>query len=539
MTDSIAAVGRDYLRRPLALPTVAGTLLAPVAFVVLLPIVRGFGEALIPAVLLVFALVGQTSRLFSAPATGLVRALLDGENPRSALDSAGTRAPERMTAAAVERLVVIPVTVVVGSAVVLVALAVATAIGAGLSELGIVAPQEGLVVTILGAIAVLMVGAGVGAVFRIGSALENVSVARRPAAGLVVATANPWTALRLVGLRTAPWVVILSAAVVQFLLDDVSPSPDAILALFLAVTVVSTALAIGLERRVELESAMPIPSLRSFVPDRRVLAVAALVLLIVSVSTFAVRVADARPSPTTAEPVEDANAATIVADANFALRHVDHFQNKSVREYNNSSGRMEPRVHYDVGANPSDREFRLHADAPDSATSAAPEAYYADGTVAVRNRWHVADTSLNLFYRQSGNWTIAAVPFQGVSPRNRDTIVGRFPDSRMSVDEKDLRVLARSDDTVTVGVEDPERLAPIYGQSAENISTDSHVRLVVDANTGRPVRLSLLYDVTTAEDRHRRHVVVEYREWGSHDVDRPAAIGDQRPLELFWDAMAY
>lgn len=539
MTDSIAAVVRDYLRRPLALPTVAGTLLAPVAFVVLIPIVRSFGEALIPAVLLVFALVAQTSRLFTASATGVVRALLDGENPRPALDSAGNRAPERMTAAAVERLVTIPVTVVVGSAVVLVALAVSTAIGAGLSELGIVAPQEGLVVTIFGVLGVFMVGAGVGAVFRLGSELETVPVARRPAAGLAVARANPWTALRLVGLRTAPWMVILSAAVIQFVLDDVSPSPYAILGLLLAVTVVSTALAIGLERRVELESAMPIPSLRSFVPDRRVLVVAALVLLIVSVPTFEVRVADARPSPTTAEPVGDDDAATIVADANFALRHADHFQDKSVRVYNNSSGRMEPRVHFDVGANPSDREFRLHADAPDLDTSESPEAYYADGTVAVRNRWHVDDTSLNLFYRQSGNWTVAAVPFLGVSPRNRDTFVGRFPDYRTSIEEEDWRVLARSDDTVTVGVEDPERLAPIYGQSAENISTDSHVRLVVDANTGRPERLSLYYDVTTAEDRHRRHVVVEYREWGSHDVERPAAIGDQRPLELFWDAMAY
>lgn len=539
MTNSLVAVVGDYRRHPLALPGVAATLLAPVAFAVLIPTVRDFGGALIPAALLGFALVAQTSQLFSAPATGAVRALLDGEQPQSALASAGNRAPERVTAAAVERLVVIPVTVVVGSAALVVALAVATVVGVALSEKGIVASQEGVTVTIFGILGLLTVGAGVGAVFRLGSAVESLPVARRPAAGLAVARANPGMAVRLIGLRTAPWMVILGAAVVSSVLDDVSPSPYVGLALLLAVTVASTALSIGLERRVTLESARPIPSLRSFVPGRRVVVVAALALLIVSVPTLGVRVADARPSPATAAPVGDAEPATIIADADFAVRHVDHFQNKSVRAYNDSSDRMEPVLHHDVGANPSDREYRFHADAPDSVTTDIPEAYYADGIVAVSNRWHAEGSSRGLFFRQSGNWTVAAVPFMGVSPRNRESLVDTLANDKMGVEEDEWRILSRSDETVTVGVEDPKRLASGYGHPAENVSADSHVRLVVDAKTGRPVRLSVHRNVTTAEGRHRRHVVVQYREWGTYDVERPAAIGDQGPIELFWDAMAY
>lgn len=539
MVDSLAAVVGDYRRRPLALPGVAVTLLAPVAFVVLIPIVRDLGGPLIPIALLGLGLLTQTSRLLSAPAIGVVRAVLEGEQPWSALRNAELRASKRITAAGIERLVVIPVTAVLGSAVFLLALAIATVVGAGLSEMGVVASQDGVVVTIFGVLGLFTVGAGVGAVFRLGTDLEGVPVARRPAAGLAMARANPSTAARLVGLRTAPWLVILSAAVIRYVLEDVSPSAYVILGLLLAVTVVATALAIGLERRVTQESAKPIPMLRSFVPERRVLAVAALALLIVSVPTLGARVADARPSPATAEPVGDADAATIVANANFALRHVDHYQNRTVREYNTSSGRMEPRYHYDVGANPTDREMRVRWDRPHSDSSGTTEGYYADGTVAAKNRWYSLGLSQILYFRQSGNWTVAVVPFLGVSPRNRDIFVGRFPDYRMSIDEDDWRILSRSDDTVTVGVEAPERLAPVDGQPTENISNDSHIRLVVDASTGRPDRFSLHYNVTTAEDRHRRHVVVEYREWGTHDVERPTAIGDQDPIELFWDAMAY
>lgn len=539
MADSLAAIVGDYRRRPLALPLAAVTQPAPLGFIVVAPILVELGTALLPATLLGFALIAQISRLVSAPAIGVIRALLDGERAGSALSAAGRQAPERITAAALERLAVIAVTIVVGSVVLLVALVLATAAGAALSAMGVVAAQDGLLVVVFGVMLLFTVGAGVSAVFRVGTEITSRPVSERPAAGLAVARSNPWATGRLVACRTAPWVVILLGSVLYLLLDVVSPPLSVLLILLLAVTGASAVLGTGLERRLAAKLTGPVPSLWSVLPDRRVVAVAALVFLILAVPTFGIRVADARPSPATAAPVGDADAATIVADANFALRHVDHFRDTSAEAYNASSGRMEPMLHYDVGANPTDRQVRFHVNSPDEGSPHHNDRYYADGTLAERVQGNVVPPVHSLLSRRSGDWMVASAPFMSTSNYHRIDLDDTLSRHEVRVAEEDWRILIRSDETVTIGVEDPGRLAPIYGQSAENISADSYVRLVVDASTGRPERLSFYYDVTTADYRYQRHVVVEYREWGRHDVERPAAIGDQRPLELFWDAMAY
>lgn len=539
MARSLAAVVEDYRRRPLAFLAVPATLIAPFAFVALVPVVTGLGEVLIPGGMLALALVAQVARLVSAPATGVVRALLDGEQPRSALASAGRRAPERVTAAAVERLVVVPVTIVVGSAILLVALAAATAGGAALSAAGVQAPQGGLEVITFGVLGLFTVGAGVGAVFRLGSEVADVPIPRQPAASLAVARSSPRTVARLVGLRTAPWVMVLLIAVVGLLIDAVSlPSPVVLSLLFIG-TVAATALAVGLERRVTREWTGQVPSLRSSLPSRRTVAAVALVLLAVTVPTLGARVADTRPSPATAAPVDDADAATIAANANAALRRVDHFGAKSIRMYNDSTGRMEPGVHFDVGVEPSEGQFRLHADGPGSIPPNLDDVYYTDGAIAMERESLGAGPLQGLFVRDAGNWTVLVFPVLGVSDYDRIDLSSTLESNGADVEPQDWRVLSRNERTVTIGVEDSERLASVFGLPAANISADSYVRLVVDADTGRPEQLSLHRNVTTAEGRRQRRVVVHYRDWGSHDVERPAAIGDPGPVELFWDALAY
>lgn len=540
MAESIAGVAGDYRRRPLALLAAAATLVAPLAFVALVPVIANLGQILLYPGLLAIALVGQTARLVSAPATGLVRALLDGERPQSALATAGTRTPDRTVAALFERLVVVPVTAVVGGAVVLVALAVATAGGAGLSAMGVAAPQSGPVVLAFAVFGLLAVGAGVGAVFRLGSEVADAPPPRQPAASLAVARSAPGTTARLVGLRMAPWVAVLLTTAVTFLVDAVSLPSTAVMAVVLGVAVAGTALAVGLERRLAVDWEGGVPSLRSLLPDRRAVVAVGLILVILTVPTLGVRVADARPSPATAAPVDsDDGAAAIVTDANEALRHVDHFRDESTRLYNDSTGRMEPVFSFDVGLNPSDRQYRIHVDAPASDPAALSDMYYADGTLAMEREYYPSGPLQALFVRDAGNWTVVAAPMVGIHGYGQAEVSDALESHGTEVEQRHWRVLARGDETVTVGVEDPERLASAFGVPAANVSADSHVRLVVDADTGRPKRLSLHRNVTNSEGRRERRVEVRYRDWERYDVERPPPIGEQGPVELFWDALGY
>ncbi|MFB6234249.1 MAG: hypothetical protein ABEH81_07335 [Halopenitus sp.] len=540
MAEAIAAVVGDYRRRPLALLAVAATLVVPFAFVALVPVIATLGQMLLYPGLLAVALAGQTARVISAPATGFALALLDGEPPRAAMATARTRAADRVVAAVVERLVVIPVTVVVGVAGLLVALAVATAAGAGLSAMGVPAPQSGPVVLAFGVFGLLAIGAGVGAVFRLGSEVADVPHHRRPAASLAVARSASRTTARLVGLRMAPWVALLLTAAVTLLVDSVSLPSAVVMAIVLAVAVAATALAVGLERRVIEDSVEAIPPLRSSLPARRAVVAVGLVLVILTVPTLGVRVADARPSPATAAPIDsDDGAAAIVTNANDALRQVDHFRDESTRLYNDSTGRMDPVFSFDVGLNPSDREYRIHVDAATSDPAALSDMYYADGTLAMEREYHPSGPVQALFVRDAGNWTVVAAPMMGIDGYTQAEVADTLESHGTEVEQRHWRVLARGDEAVTVGVEDPERLASAFGVPAANVSADSHVRLVVDADTGRPKRLSLHRNVTTSAGHRERRVVVRYRDWERHDVERPDAIGDQGSFELFWDALGY
>lgn len=540
MADSNAAVVGDYRRRPLALLAVAATLCVPLAFAALVPVIANLGQILLYPGLLAIALGGQAGRLVSASATGVALALLDGDPSRAAMATARTRAADRLVAAVVERLVVVPVTVVVGGAALLVALAVATAGGAALSAMGIVAPQGGPVVLAFGVFGLLTAGAGVGAVFRLGSAVADVPPPRQPAASLVVARSTPWTTARLVALRMTPWVALLLTAAVTLLVDAVSLPVTAVGAVVLAVATAATALAVGLERRVTEDPVREVPSLRSLLPDRRAVVAVGLVLVFLTVPTLGVRVADARPSPAAPSPVDsDDGAAAIVTGANDALRHVDHFRNESTWLYNDTTGRMEPVFNFDVGLNPSDREYRIHVDAATSDPVALSDMYYADGTLAMEREYRPSGPVQALFVRDAGNWTVVAAPMLGVDGNTQADVSDTLESHGTEVERRHWRVLARNDGTVTVGLEAPTRLASAFGVPPANVSADSHVRLVVDADTGRPKRLSLHRNVTTSEARRERRVVVRYRDWERHDVERPDPIGDQAPFELFWDALGY
>lgn len=540
MAAPVADVVADYRRRPLAALAAAATLLVPAAFGVLVPVVTGFGQLLIPFGILALALVAQLSRLATAPATVVAEALLDDSSRREVLATARRRAPDRVVAAAVERLVVVPATILVGGAVLLVALALATAGGAALSAAGVRAPQSPYLVLTVGVFGLLSVGAAVGAVFRLGTVADDVPADRRPGVALTHARRDPRGVAWCVAARTAPWLAFLLVFVLGLVVEVPDPGPTAALGMALVVAVVSTVVGVGLERRVAVDSDPQPTPLPTLLPSRRVIVVAVVLVAAVSAPAVAVRVDDVRPSSATTTPVsEDATAAEIVAGANGALPTTDHVADVDRSVYDDSTGRMEPALSFDVRWNPSDRQYRVVADGPGTENSLLGDNYYADGTFALENRQLGKGGIRSVFVRDEGNWSVVAIPFASVGGVEVGTVGGVIASDGVDPGALEWRVLERRDGAVVVGVTSPDRLAPAFDLPAANVSADSHVRLVVDADTGRPDRLDLHRNVTVDGERRQRRVVVDYRGWDTYDVQRPDAIGGQGPIELFWDALGY
>ncbi|QLG62248.1 hypothetical protein [Halorarum salinum] len=544
MLDSLRTAAGDYRRTPAAIPAAAAPLVVPAVFLAGATLVVELARSLIPFGLLALALVAQIGRLTSAPANAVVEALLAGERTHEAVETARGRAAERVAAAAVERVAVVAGTVVVGTAVVTASLALATAGGYALAAAGVVAPQNSFTVLLVVTIGLVGVGAGVGAPLRIGTSLAgDVAATRATAAAIAVARRRPRGTTALIVLRVVPWAVVLLAVAAELLVRTGPPVETTLLVAPVVVAAVATPLAVGLERRMAASMPSPTspPSVTSMLPGRRVLLAGVVVLAAVATPTIAVRVSDSRPSlgPSGAVAATD-SAESVVATAGDATRRTNHYENATAWAYNDTTGRMEPTLSVDRGWDGDDRRAVL---VPDPHVAGNPPGmgpiFYGDGTVAFGYDVPFSGPFGGSVVYDAGRWTVVSVPGESLGMTDDGGPERRLEGVGVDADEVPWRVLSRGNDSVVVGVERPERLAGPFGVDADDVAADSHVRLTVDAHTGRPRTLSVNRNVTDEGDRRHLRTVVDYGEWETYDLRRPEPIRNPTAPELFWDALGY
>jgi hypothetical protein len=91
-------------------------------------------------------------------------------------------------------------------------------------------------------------------------------------------------------------------------------------------------------------------------------------------------------------------------------------------------------------------------------------------------------------------------------------------------------VVSRNDSTVVVGIDDPEAVFATVPMEARAVHPGTRVRVVLDADTGRPKRVVEHRVVSQSVDGtvQRRHylVVSRYAAWRTADAERPEWVGD-------------
>lgn len=256
---------------------------------------------------------------------------------------------------------------------------------------------------------------------------------------------------------------------------------------------------------------------------RRRIAVAALAVLVVTagVAGAAVRIADVRPTPTEAHPVEPSmDADAIVENAESTVERTSHRYRQRIYEVDSTTGERTPTMTWRFALDRQDRRAQLLL--VEGANGSAEGAdlgyvYGSESTLASNplgaDRW-VVDPSLG-YVDVAGD---ASLPW-----------------SRSLPDGVDWRVVERTDDRVVVGFERPP--------GADEVLTEWHGRLHVDPDTGRPIRTverrTFTTDADDGTERERIVTVTEFSGYGEADVERPEGADGRGPLEWLSDLVFY
>lgn len=261
------------------------------------------------------------------------------------------------------------------------------------------------------------------------------------------------------------------------------------------------------------------------VPWSRV-AVVAIVLVAAVGGAAGVRTADVRPGDRgSAALPSDPEAAASVAARNT----VESSHRRAVFSLNNSAEGAEWQPMVTSGVDYEDRQLYVYFHDGEHRVGS----YFAEGTLALYRTGHRG--RFGHLTREHGNWTAIAVPgysFQGRS----------FRSGTVASFDGPWTVVAANASTVVVRLDDSEAiraaLAPeSYAGMGGNMTDDSYLRVVVDRERGVLERVRFrLASADTGRDFSYR---VEFRAVGRADLERPAAIGDRRPVEWLWDALYY
>lgn len=259
------------------------------------------------------------------------------------------------------------------------------------------------------------------------------------------------------------------------------------------------------------------------VPWRRV-TVAAVVLLAATAGAGYVRVVDAgvQQEPLEPLPADDDRAFAVAventADANHlivtARRNVtdDGDRRRVARRAVDYDDRRASVAYYETDRYPGFRGVLM------------------EGGVAVTNPlWDADETPLAW---RAGNWSVVPVPGYGSEMHDHELPV---------IEHVDPELVAANETTLVYRAEgaDVERdeLEQFYPGMEGGMTDDSTIEIVVDRERGVVDRVTM-----RLESRHTGYVyahVQDYREVGTADVERPAAIGSRHPVEWVWDAMYY
>lgn len=158
--------------------------------------------------------------------------------------------------------------------------------------------------------------------------------------------------------------------------------------------------------------------------------------------------------------------------------------------------------------------------------------YDSEGTLANPN-WSISGRDSNPFVRQSGNWTVKAVPIYGVVARS---FTGTIPRSAAYGN-----ITAVNDSTIRYRIDDPEAVRAALGSGTYramngDLTRESYLSVTVDRRRNVVDRMSFRLQNDDGVDVS---YVRRYEEVGTADVHRPEEIGPRSPMEWFWDVLYY
>ncbi|MFB6161590.1 MAG: hypothetical protein ABEJ61_10520 [Haloferacaceae archaeon] len=354
-------------------------------------------------------------------------------------------------------------------------------------------------------------------------------------ASVRAARVHPRSLLGFAGLVTGSRATV--GLVVGFLAAPATPGGTALAraAGVAAGTVVGTGVAAvhaahygSLVAPVAAEASDDASTTRAWPRVRRALVVLLVVGLVVGAA--AVRTADVRPRPEPSDSLPDADRprrVVAVAGTNTAAR--SHRTALLARNASAPGAGYRPRVR--SGVDYGDRQMYVHFAASDGDGAGG---YFAEGTYALvrgDGGWWAGGA------HRGGDWTTMPLPAWGTARPDPPSRTESVP-----TPDADWRLVERNASTLVVRASGPAAvraaLEPAaYEGMAAPMAADSRVTAYVDRERGVLDRVTFhLHSRETGEALDYR---LEYRDVGTTDVRRPAALGDRGPLELAWDLVYY
>lgn len=272
---------------------------------------------------------------------------------------------------------------------------------------------------------------------------------------------------------------------------------------------------------------------------RAALVLAVLVVVATAIGTAAVRVDDVRPMPASERPVDASMDAEAVGEnAERVLANASYRSSSRTTTVNRSSGERMSLVRTDVAIDRRTRRARVSAGIVTGEDSQRARYYGSETTLALdfpgeQDPSRSVGPAEMLAGRVAGEWGV--MHYAGY-PWVAELAGGELIDT----EERDLRVLERTDDRVVVGYTD----RPAGDDTGDDGLVVERGRLVVDRDTGRPLRYTRNRTTVEREDgtvvaRHTERTVRRYMDYGAPAVRRPAPAPPPGPREWLWDYAYY